>query len=754
MALFNGLGSPSALSLATPQDAVATLVIAGGTLLVAGAVFSYNSWQNYEAKKHRKKMELINEIYKEHLQRIMVPGYDEIRGFPIIFKFNDDKETSTAESMHMNVDEVDAIGKYLPHGNDNLSEYREAVLNAMLKLKEYYFSKKDINSTTCRVLTYLLYMLETKCFNFAGYNYDIAYLNAIANFINAYASIKGTENSTHFSRLQPVYAYVLTAKQLLEKHRDSLSVGELVSELGDCCKDNSRQMIRSFVKLTVKPDHFDLVKTVAHDELMDGKLRKQYVRTEVLGIDLIDDHEVVLPDSIFKDWIKTLSAYYLESLTPDINYEESLISPEKILSFFNKAQPVLKDIQLGKTKSKEAKQLKADLAKIAEVFKNSPNFITTKLDMTKKKPKFIPVTKDAELLECTRVLGNFAKLIHQLISLKYFCGHLKKSIELLGEIYIRNPHHFNKIFGILQNLCGFVLKSVEQVKQEFTTVLNKSNNLMRLEKSEMLPKEVFGNLEATHAIISRLWDSIQDYRDRVVDLCQNKEMRSAKYEMLKVGQSIISQYPEYVAEKPEDKKKIPEKPVEISNSIDEPSLTKPAEGSKKPGEPSLPAKGSPQFVEEANRILDQMIDDLSDRINFIAGEIPKDSKLHAYISLVNQLKIMQNKTEALFNESCKSYQRQEKAYEIAEFTISLCHETLTFLRLSRKDRQAQAVKFARQIHTEIEDADNMAFIDLHNNILSKFLYTNVCQFGIFSTDTRKKLTALDNECQMMAAPVA
>lgn len=756
-----GSGSPSALSLATTPDAVATLVIAGGVLVVAGATFAYEAYQSYEEKKHRKKIEHINELHKQHLQKIFVPGYEEIRGLPVIFKFIEGKDSSSAESMRMNEQEVRAIGTTLPHGTDaSLAEYRESVLNAILKLKDYYFSRKNTTDTTSAVVTYLLYMLETKCFNFAGYNYDIAYLNAIANFINAYASSKGIENSQHFSRLQPVYAYILTAKQLLEKHKESLSLEEVVAELRDCCQDNSNHLIRNFVKLTVKPDYFDLVGTAAHDELKEGKLRKQYVRSEIAGFELCGDPEVELPSSIFKDWTMTLSTYYLESLTPDINFAESLTSPEKILTFFDKAQVVLKEIKLGKTRSKDAKQLKTDLANIADIFKNSPNFISTRLDVTKKKPHFIPVTKDEELLERSRVLANFAKLIHELISLQYLCTHILKSIQLLGEIYVKNPHHFNRIFSVLQNLCGLVIKNTKDIKQEFTDVLKDSNNMMRLEKAEMLPKEIIGKIDATFTIISRLWEYIQNYRNNVAEQCKNKEVRSANYEMLRVGQSLLAMYPEMLVKIPSEKKSNLEKPglpgnktgEQASSIIDKDPLPSQSVESSKPASEtpvSLPEKSNPQFVEQAKKTLERLMSELSDRLQFIAKESLQDNKLPGYINVVNQLKIMHKKTQALFIEPEKTWQRQQKASDTAELTMYLCQKTLDFLKLSRSERQEQAVIFARKIRTEIENDDN-SFIDAHNNSVSKFIYTNVCQFGIFRTDTRRKLVGLDTECQAIA----
>jgi hypothetical protein len=239
--IISGLvGSLTAQSLSETTAVAATIISAGIVVTVAGATFAYKRYEDFEEKKHRKQIERVNELHKLYLNKIIVPGYAEIRGFPPIYKLDDGKDSSTAESMHMTDQEVAALGASLPHSIDTgLSEYREAVLSAILKLKDYYFCRKNKKDITSGVLTYLLYMLETKCWNFEGYDYDIAYLEAISNFINAYASIKGIENSQHFSRLQPVYAYLLTAKQSLEKHKELLSLQELVGELRDRSQENS-----------------------------------------------------------------------------------------------------------------------------------------------------------------------------------------------------------------------------------------------------------------------------------------------------------------------------------------------------------------------------------------------------------------------------------------------------------------------------------------------------------------------------------
>ena len=376
------LGSPTALSLATTTDLPMNIVglAAGGVMIsVASAVFVYKKYELFEEKKHRKAIEEINRLHKRYLERIVIPGYDDIQGFPAIFKLTSNENSSAADSLHFTDDEITDIGKNLPHGADiALSPYRETILSTLLKLKEYYFLKtsefyfsKDDDLTTS-VLSYLLYILSTKCLNFQGYEYDIAYLDAISQFINAYASISGV-NSQHFSRLQPVYSYILTAKKYLEKHRESLSLEELLAELRDSCSNTSNKLIRNLVKMTIDQNHASLADTVSLYELQENILRRRYINTHIKGIELYTDSELHLPNSVFKEWIVSLTQYYLKSLRPISSIRDNdIVAPDDLFAFIPWAKSIMDEPDRSKLDSKELKKLDKSFRKIRSVFKNSP----------------------------------------------------------------------------------------------------------------------------------------------------------------------------------------------------------------------------------------------------------------------------------------------------------------------------------------------------------------------------------------------
>ncbi|VVC75685.1 hypothetical protein AQUSIP_09750 [Aquicella siphonis] len=550
MTFRNPLGSISALSLAANPAALPVIATAAGVAVtVAAATYTYKAYKQYEEKKHREAIEAINHLHEKHLARIFIPDNHEIKGFPPIFKLDPDKPSSTVDSMHFTDDQVEDIGKSMPRCTDIiLSNYRESVLNAMLKLKEYYFSRDDHKDITAGVISYLLYILESKCLNFEGYDYDIAYLDAITNFINAYASMQDRENTQHFSRLNPVYAYLLTAQQELERHRDALSLEGMVTELREACISHTSQLVRSFAKLVVKEKDWNLVKMVTMDELTQGLLRRKYIHSEIKGLVLRSDSEKHVPDSPFKNWVISLANYYLHTLDPDTRLGCGEVIPPDRLFVLPELQRLEylrgASLKFNSDESKELRLLEEQMESIRTQFRKCKNFITTRLDARtiNTTPKFIPVDTDADLYNRSKILAQFAALIHQTISIQYLSTHLLKSIKQLGEIYVKNPLHFSRIFNVLGLLCKQVKNSVDAVKESFTRIQKMNRNAMQLEDQELFPEQIKAILDSTYAIISRLDKRIKEYRDRVPKNKQEPTVESVKHEMFEVAGLLAQIY--------------------------------------------------------------------------------------------------------------------------------------------------------------------------------------------------------------------
>ena len=557
MFLTNQLGSVSALSMAANPAALPVLAaVAGIGITVGAAAFVYHEYKEYEEKKHKEEIDNINRLHKKYLARISVPDYNEIQGFPAIFVIpekKDAKDVAAIQSMHLTDEQIRDIGNTMPRGTDIvLCTYRQQVLSAILKLKEYYFSRSTKTDITAGVIGYLLYMLETKCLNFEGYAYDIAYLNAITNFINAFASVKNTEKSQHFSRLQPVYSYLLSAKQTLEKHKEALSLEEIIGELRDSCENYNNQLLRCLVKMVSKNKYWELTQTVAIDELEQGLLRRKYIQAEVKSLVLKSDDEVKLPDSIFKFWVKALTEFFLKTLNPDNSLtSKDIVSPTALFALpdidrLPKYNHDLEKSKKPKENSIEVEMIEKELKGISNVFKKCQNFITTRVEQKNRAdaPKFVAVTDPHELINRSKVLADFATLIHELISLQYLSAQLLKSIKQLGEIYVKNPRHFCNIFHILENVCDQLKDRLEKTQNDFVTIQQANNNAMQLESKEVFPGQVKDVLNATYAMINRLGTSVKQYRIKVAKNINNNEptMESVKHEMFEAAKLLASTY--------------------------------------------------------------------------------------------------------------------------------------------------------------------------------------------------------------------
>lgn len=544
------LGSVSALSLAANPAALPVIAAAAGVAVtVAAATFTYRAYKNYEEKKMREELGKINHLHDKYLARIFIPDNHEIKGFPAIFKFDPDKPELGVDSMHFTDEQIEDIGKTLPRSTDIiLTNYRQSVQNAILKLKDYYYSRDDRKDLTAGVICYLLYILDSKCLNFEGYEYDIAYLEAITNFINAYSSLDQQENTRKFSRLAPVYAYLLSAQQDLERHRDSLSLEEMIGELRDTCIIQANQLLRCLTKLTSTQDQWDLIPYVTMDELEMGILRRNYIKTGIKGLVLRSDAIVSLPDSVAKDWVSSLANYYLRTINPDSDMQsQDITSPDILfkLPAYEKYESLQNNrFKLNSDEAEKFKKLESDYKLALKYFATCKNFMTTTLDNNKdnKVPKFLPIDNPVDIRIRTGMMAQFAKLIHQIISLQYMSVNLLKSTKQLGEIYVKSPANFRQVFNVFNILCKEIKSGIDQFKQSLTMIQQSSKNAMKLEDQELLPDQIKAILNVTYAKVSRLDRSIKEYRDRVPKDKNSPTIESVKHEMFEVAAKLSKCY--------------------------------------------------------------------------------------------------------------------------------------------------------------------------------------------------------------------
>lgn len=769
--LMGNIASPSALSLAQTLSSNASTIssvasnippsaaiLVGGVLVTVGAaVFTYEKFKTYKKEEHDKQIKAINQLWEDYLSQIFVPGFNKIPGFPPPFKLDNDEKNPGATSMHYTDKQVRDLGTSLPHGTDvALSTYREYILSAMLKLKEFYFSREDKTDITAGVISYLLNMLETKCLNFQGYDIDIAYIGALAEFVDEYASMSGRENSQHFERLSPVNSYLLFAQQALQKHKENLSLRELISELRDNCANLSASLIRNLTRLIIPTHYADLSETVAIDELSRNIVRRRYVKTQIMGAEFTHDEEVNLPKCVFSDWIIKLSEYYLLSLNPiGETITPELLAPEKLFHFVPWAKSTFVMSQHSNEVKKHHKdELDKQLKYVEEVFEHTPNFINTKLVVDKKKRQsYKPVNKHDEIIERIETTKDLASVALSVITLQYLCTHLLKIIEQLGDLFAKDPEHCRVIFEVLANLCEITKKNVDTTAKAFVTISESSRNYMRMAKDAEFAKEVNENITSTQIMIVNLGRQIHEYRTKIYQSTQ-PTAASVKYEMKTIVDLINQMYPlspsgtvhGSTVEMPVNPK------IEGKNNFVHPDASEyvpPSPKAQNPQEQPTMILSNRDKVAKLREITRELLK----KIIALEKENPEDIKIATYREIYQTLDSVKSKSIALLQEKNKDEVREEKADRIYDLSYTMCIKFQDYLDLDEKGRQEKGDDFANIMHDQIYGDDVRECIDVHKDSIPRFFSQCMPGLSIFHTDTRKKMDKVLEACTRLNVAV-
>ncbi len=745
--LLNGLSSISAFALAQPgpqvAGAIATLVAIGAVAAGALTVITYKQWEKYEEKKHKEKMEAINQLHKLHLKNITIVNGTSIPGFPLIFQFSQDNKT--VDSLHYNEDEVKDIGNILPDVPVLLTRYRQYVLDALLKLKEYYFDLSKKDDVTAGVLSYLLNVIQNRCLSFAGYDYDIAYLHALIAFINAYASQENTEHSQHFDRLKPVYTSLMNAVQDLEKHKESMSLHELVEQARNACLDESNKLLRLLVRMVVPEKYDSIVDTVTYKELEQDILRQKYIDAEIWGIVLKSRREIDLPRSIFHNWIMGMAKYFLQSQNPRVILKgEPIIHPNELFAFLNWAKEVQaqpKPIKENnpeykkqeKTYQANRKKLHNDLDLIHRVFTRSPNFINTRLEGPEKDKKFVVIKEDNELLAAADVMAKFTHLIHGIISLQGLCAELSNSMEQLGLDFFDDQNNFNKIFAAFNAIYSVIQADLREMKRKMVEISVANENTMRIAYKLQFQNQVNKALEAVEFRVLTLADKVRLYKnkhpktidDSVKEALSAAEFFQKLYEITPPSQAGTENT---------------SRPQESPQKTDQATQTKPL-----PPQTEEKIPDQPTF-EQMDSNLMQLGNELSAEVANIGDGRYQDPQHPKYETIYNVLISLQVKSIEMLKEEGQSPDRLNKAHNLYKLTVSLYKTTIEFLSLIPDDREKKVDAFVNNIHGQLNNQESNAFIDRHNRGISKFIQDN---FGFFPTNTRKRVSALEFACESL-----
>lgn len=716
--------SLNALSLSSPAT-VAGLAATGGVLgamaAAAAVVVIHKKWEDYKEKEHRELVENINRIHKKYLERIESPDGTFLQGFPPVFKFAEDGKT--VDSLHYNIDELRDIGTNPPHIESALSSYREDILDAIRELKGFYLGRKPkhYNDVTSAVLSYLLNILQNKCLGFEGYNNDIAYLDALTQFIDKYASMSGSKKTQLFSRIGPVYSCLQKAREKLERHQKSMPLRELVDNLRESSIVNSDKLLRLFIKMIIPTKVSDLGGLATYVHLREGVLSGEYIRTETRGkIVWAKDKQIELPDSIFKNWIIGLAKYYKRALVPT-----------SILRKNNTIQPV----DLFKFRQLSKNELNEQLKLIRVVFEHSPNYINTQLVNS----EFVPVKNKREMIQRTEYLADFAHLVHAMISLQAFCAHLINSIDMLGTIYINDPHHFNTIFTRVEVLCDLIKSDLEKNRNNFLELFRAGKNTMRLAKEGVLPYDVEQAFKAIENMLDNLGERVSGYKNQPLG-SSGASIKVAVTDILHVAEFFTDMYfPDANKSKSSH---------ESTQDTDAPISLEPDISKVEPIE-QIPQSSDSGMDKETS--LNHLSHRISQKIREIKREQPIDPNATRYQTIWNTLRALHNKSLAMLGEKNIGEERKEKADKTYNLVRALHQKTLTFLSLSQEERFDRAEDWIQEIHDEINSPDNRVFIDTHRDSFSRFINNH---FGLFQTATHRRFSELEHAIDTLEASLS
>jgi hypothetical protein len=737
------LGSISALALNQPGVQITEGLLVLAAAAGVGGYFAgkkiveivHRDWLAYKEEKHKAQIDAINKLHRKYLSNLSTSTGAQITALPQIFQFKADNKT--VESLHYNTDELDDIGTAPPEAPRPLTLYEQYIIDAILKLKAYYHDLASKDDITAGVLSYLLNILQNRCLSFAGYDYDISYLNALISFINNYASMKNTENDTHFNRLMDVYTPLKFAVQELEKHKESMSLSDMVEEARKACLDTNNQLIRLMVRIIVPEKYDALIETVTHHELEQDILRKKYVDIEKWGIIFKSKHEIDLPNSIFHDWIMGLSNYFLEAQDPtSILHGKSFMQPDELFAFINWARDVAirpEPEKLNNPHYKEQKQqynedkkkLHDALNLIHKVFVHAPCFVNSKLRKSKNKEEFVVVDSDEDLLAAAEFIAQFGHLIHGLISLQGLCTALSSQIQELGLNFFNSKSNFERTFASFNELYTLAQQNLHTMQTKLVDIDVANENVMRIAYKIELQNQMDRALKNVASRLLVLADKVRHYKNKYP-----KTQEESTEELLADGEFFAKMYRQTPRQEP--------------TSSDSEEMSPLPEPQPLP----IPIPVPPTLIQMKNN-LGQLSNQLYTEIAHISDGRKKDPHQQKYNEIYDALKNLELKSIAMLEEIEQLQDEQkegdpdraDKAQKLYKFTVSLYESTIEFLAQVPEERSNGLDAFTQKMRAQLKAPENNAFINRHYNGLSKWINDHVC---FFPTNTRKKVMALEH----------
>ena len=513
-----------------------------------------------------------------------------------------------------------------------------------------------------------------------------------------------------------MYSYLLTAQQDLERHKDSMSLEGMITEMRDTCAEQSNQLLRCLTKMVTENKNWNLIPYATNEELQKGILRRKYIRTEIRGLVLRSDPLVAIPDSSYKDWLIVLAKYYGQTINPDSDLlSEEILTPNQLFRVpaFEMIEPLKnRKNKLSTQEANSLKLLEQKLVLAVKQFELCKNFMTTQPDpkTDNATPKYISISNPIDIKLRSSMMAQFATLIHQLISLQYMSLHLMKSLKQLGEIFVKNPNHFRQVFNVFGMLCKEVKNSIELFRKNLTDIQLMNKNAMMLEEQEIFPNQIKAILDVTYTKVARLDRSIKEYRDRVPKNKGEPTVESIKHEMFEVAAKLSKCYQIQIGS-------------EIEDDVEAP-----------PGPANTPPAPEPEITPAPVKVIGvkELLDKLSDiniNMRVAAKSIPALNRTEEdlYANLLN----LRDNAAILLNRAQDPIVDKDVPviFDAIDDMTKRAHE---YFALTKDERSATAKEM-------------MAFMLEKNSILKNIQTTDVklSQFSLFARPVRARFRTIE-----------
>ncbi|MDP1574706.1 MAG: hypothetical protein Q8L78_07240 [Coxiellaceae bacterium] len=413
-----------------PQSAVAAgaIVLVGG--IAVGGLFLYEEYKEGLKAEIEREINLINEFYQQHLEKIIVIAGETI-GFTAPFEKQEGggwRSTTWTNAQVVTAGDhaLSSIEQKTP-----LDYYRYHLSEALNLLKTYYFehTEKKMSGTTIRVVTYLLTIVE-KLFGYEGRKVDMAILDGLMRFVLKCAGMRGS-HARHFTSLMPVYEHLKEARAKgLRQHQQIWPLEETISELRVMTKRISGEMVRHFVKFTVPKDEWKGLQFVSMDLLASG-IKRDSASSRCFRIWHTADPKL-LPNTLVTKWVKVLADYYENTMEAFHNIKEI---------------PSIKLFSVPDNVSDD------DVSYVQDIFSG---------DSLSKNNK---VKEKTHRLLCA--LAEYAKLIYYVISYLRVIDQLLEVFKKIGEIEAKDPSRCAGLYRLFDELSTQIVRQTDLVGDKF-----------------------------------------------------------------------------------------------------------------------------------------------------------------------------------------------------------------------------------------------------------------------------------------------